>query len=258
MNNQFQDPNQAAATPPQQPAWPPTMSDQSAPPVGDNIVPTVQTTMSQEPNQPLAMETPGSGKKTWILVAVLVILVILGFLILASFQGWISLGGIEKIWGGGSDTSTTATTNNTTVPTTPTYPNDTTRKTDLANLKTALKKYYQANQTYPTAAVIQKTSDANNALTTLAPTFIAQIPVDPMSPTNYYGYKSDGKTFELTSILEDRTDPAGIQTGNFFIYKVTDTSVETPTASSAGSGTTTTTPTTPTTTTTPTPSTSIE
>lgn len=194
--------------------------------------------------QPVGMG-PAQGGKSWILIIILVVVLILGVLFFASWQGWISLGGLEKLW-----TKTTPTTEPiTTTPVPTANANDLVRKQDLTSLKDALKKYYLANQSYPVAETLQKTSDTTNALTVLVPNDIAILPVDPLSPTFYYGYKSDGKTFELTAALEDKTDPAGIQSGSVLIYKVTDISTETPTATTTTNTTTTDTTTTDTTTT---------
>lgn len=243
-----QDPNQPQPVAP--PPWPPAGGDVPIPnaavppdPLAPPVAPAASEPLITEgQSQSLTMETPGSGKKTMVLVIVLIILIILGGVILASFAGWINLGGIEKLWGGGS---TSAPSTETTTPTTPTptttNQNDLQRKTDLANIKTALKKYYQAKQAYPEATAVQKTSDTDTALKVLVPDYLTQVPVDPLSPQNYYGYKSDGKTFELTAVLEDTTDPAGIKTGNIYLYKVTDSSAETLSASSSSSATTSTT-----------------
>jgi len=183
--------------------------------------------------QPPGQSTP-SGSKTWILWIILLILFILGGLFFASWEGWISVGGLEKYW---KKTSAPAATT-TTPPVNTATQNDNIRKADLGNIKDALKKYYQANQSYPIASTLQKTSDPGNVLAILVPTYIAKLPVDPLSPSYFYGYTSDGKTFQITARLEDKTDPSGIQSGTLYIYKVTDTSTETPTSTSNSSSST--------------------
>ena len=186
--------------------------------------------------QPVGME-PAKGKSSLILIIVLVIILILGGLVFASWEGWINLGSIQNLWKKSSTTTTTTPVSTTT--TTTTNANDQQRKTDLANLKSALAKYYQANQSYPVAATLQKTLDPNNVLAVLIPTYISKLPTDPLSPTYYYGYLSDGKTYTITAVLEDKTDPTGIQQGTNYIYKVTNTSTETPSASSSSTSTST-------------------
>ncbi len=187
---------------------------------------------------------PGGRKSSLPLIIILAILVILGGLFLASWMGWISLFGLEKLWGGGTKTTTPVTT--TTTPTTSSTANvnDAKRKEDLASLKTALKAYYTANQKYPIAATTEKSSDSV-ALKALVPDYLSALPLDPLSPTYYYGYKStDGLSFELTAALEDKTDPSGITAGSIFLYKVTDQSGETSGSSSSTIAPTTTTTTT--------------
>ena len=222
MNNQFgnQPPGGFQPPPPPPPGGPFEQPGQQQPPPPPP--PGYQQPTGMQP-------ASGGGGKTWILIIVLMIILIAGGLVFASWQGWISLGGIEKLW---KKTPTPTTT------TTPTKTEselakerDATRKEDLGKIKDALKKYYQANQAYPEAKTVQKTSDPNCILaSTLVPTYLDKLPVDPSSPTYYYGYISDDKTFELTAVLEDQTDASGIQVGTLFLYKVTDTSVETPTS----------------------------
>lgn len=220
--------------------WPQDNSSPQTP--FENTTPTAPTVGTPPPmtddNQPLVMESPQSSGSLWILVGILAILLIAGGLVLASWQGWISLGGIEKLWGGGQTTTTnsTNTNNNTNTATPKVNANDTKRKSDLAKIKAALLKYYNEKQTYPVAEGQIKTIDPSNILTTtLVPNYLSVMPADPVA-SKYYGYESDGKSFELNAVLEDKTDPAGIMVGTIFLYKVTDTSTE----STAGSSNTTT------------------
>lgn len=231
---------QQAQPAPQQPMGGSGPFEQQAPPQGQGGLNQQNASFGY---QPTGMEQPQeSGGKTWILIGVLLVILIVGGLVFASWEGWISLGGIEKLWKK-SDTTTVETP--TTIPTeSTTNANDVIRKADLAKIKAALAKYYQANQAYPIATVMVKTADVSNVLTALVPTYLTKLPVDPLSPTKYYGYKSDGKSYELTTALEDLTDPAGIKTGTVVIYKVTNTSTETPTTTTTETTTTNTTDTT--------------
>jgi len=247
-------------TPPVTPVTPsgPTMADVSgagtpsgwAPPTTPGTTPDTAgsaaaspTTGSIDPiGQPLGQtqemypvnQPESGGSKTIILIVILAILVIAGGLVLAAWQGWVKIPFLNNLFAGTGQTTDQPA--ETPVPVVNT--NDAKRKTDLSNIKVALKAYYQAKQTYPVAAVSQKTSDLNNALTALVPDYITTLPVDPLSPVNYYSYVSDGKTFTLTCALEDRTDSSGRAAGNYYIYTVTDTSVETPTSGSSSTGTT--------------------
>jgi len=226
--------------PPQQPGTP--VSPPASPNRGESQGGPFETPPMAEPNsggqgfQPTSAEPPRGGGKTWILIVILLVFLIAGGLVFTSWMGWISLGGLEKYWKKTETANTTQeTTQTTSTSNTNTYTanaNDSTRKIDLSNIKTALKKYYQANQSYPVATTSQKTLDPSCVLTKLVPNDLAKLPVDPLSPTYYYAYTSDGKTFELTAVLEDNTDPAGIKVNEtLYIYKVTDSSTETTSSS---------------------------
>ena len=236
-NSPFETPNQ---NPPAQPSgWTPQQTPPPAPmPAAGNTyetpaMPDITGPMEPIPGPDEMYEPEGPKSNGWLFI-ILGILVVIGGIILASWMGWLDF---AKLFNFSSKTATTDTTLTETPTETPTTPvvnaNDAQRKTDLANLKTALAQYFNDHQAYPTAATIQKTSDANTALKALVPTYIVQLPVDPLSPNNYYGYQSDGKSFQLSAVLEDTTDTSGIQVGNYFLYKVTDTSVETPVAAPA-------------------------
>lgn len=198
------------------------VQQQSGNPGQFQMPPNATDQMGQYQQSEMEPQQHSSGK-TWMLIILLVIILILGGLVFASFEGWISLGPVDKLLGKGvkvtEETSTTTTTSN----------NDATRKTDLVKIKDALKSYYQANQSYPVSEVVDKTNDPKSVLTVLIPTYLPALPTDPIS-TQYYGYTSDGKTFTLTAVLDDTTDPTGVKAGNYYLYKVTDTSTEAPTA----------------------------
>lgn len=182
--------------------------------------------------QPTPSEPAHNSSKTWILIIILLVILILGGVVFSAWEGWISLGPLDKYLGKSTTTTTTpevtAVTNN-----------DATRKSDLTKIKDALKKYYQANQKYPISLTVDKTSSPNSVLRVLVPADITALPSDPVS-TNYYGYKSDGTTFELTAVLDDTTDTSGTKVGNYYLYKITDSSVETPASTSSTTPSTTT------------------
>lgn len=225
-NGQFQMPPQAAPTQPAPPSAP--NPNQGNGPF-EQPTPTTNPVNNYQPST-MQQQPPHGGGKTWVWIIILLIVLVLAGLFFASYEGWISLGGLEKYWKKEAETTTETITK----PVDTTTVNDNTRKSDLAKIKDALKKYYQANQSYPTALTLQKTADADNALTVLVPTYIAKLPVDPLSPSYYYGYASDGKTFELTARLQDTTDPSAIKASDtIYIYKVTDSSTETPTSTNS-------------------------
>lgn len=179
---------------------------------------------------PVMMEPAGPKSNVWLFV-VLGILIIVGLGVVASMLGWINFG---SLLGMGKPTPSVVIAPSPTASVI-TNKNDEKRKADVANLKTQLQKYYRDKQSYPIAPTMEKTSDANSALkTALVPNYLADLPLDPLSPNSFYGYKStDGKSYELTAALEDITDPSCIQTGNVCIYKVTDISTETPSSNTA-------------------------
>lgn len=110
---------------------------------------------------------------------------------------------------------------------------DQTRKEDLKKIQSALEQFYQSYQRYPLASELSKTNQAGNILDQelVAGGFMAELPKDPQEPTYYYGYRSDGQTYELTSILENGNDPEAISISGFFIYKITSPKQELPDSS---------------------------
>lgn len=182
------------------------------------------------------------SKMSYIFIIILVVILIIGILMFGVWKGWFSLGGFGGAKTSPSPSSTsspvispmissaispTGSPSAVTSPSTVSNVNDVTRKNDLASLKNALKKYYAEKTSYPVANTSIKTSDKTSVLyQALAPAYLESLPDDPMTPQNYYGYKSDGINFELTAVLEDKSDPAGAQVGSYYIYKVTDSSAE--------------------------------
>lgn len=166
----------------------------------------------------------GGSSGSWLYIVLLTILLALAIVVFLSWKGWINLGGVEKLWGGAAATPTPMAS---WAPSAEPVPdsNDAIRKKDLASIQLALKKYYADNGNYPVSAVEVKTSDSQSILAqALIPTYMSILPDDPLAPQYYYGYKSDGRTFELTCVLEDSTDTAGVPMGNLNIYTVTDSS----------------------------------
>ncbi len=182
-------------------------------------------------NSPVMMESASPKSNIWLYVG-LAVIVVAGLFFLGNSMGWFgtALGGKAKIAASPSPSLSPIPT--VSVPVIVINRNDAIRKTDMVNLKTALNKYYNAKQSYPTSISISKTSDIDTPLKALVPDYISSLPIDPLSPTYYYGYKSaDGKTFELTAVLEDKSDQAGTFVGSYFLYIVTDYSQETPLSS---------------------------
>jgi hypothetical protein len=96
---------------------------------------------------------------------------------------------------------------------------DSQRKADLASIAKGLESFHSVQGRYPQTNGTEKISATSGILfTALVPTYLVALPLDPNDPTNYYGYVSDGVTYTLSSVLEDKTDAAGKQVGNNFLY----------------------------------------
>lgn len=96
---------------------------------------------------------------------------------------------------------------------------DSQRKADLASIAKALEGYQAVLGKYPKASGTEKVLSTSGTLySALVPTYLATIPLDPNDPTNYYGYESNGTTYKLSSVLEDKTDASGKQVGSNFLY----------------------------------------
>jgi len=190
------------------------------------------------PNQPSGpLPEEGGPRSPWatiMLMFILLVILILGVLIFISWKGWISLGGIEKLWGGGKTSpsptisaSPIASPSPETSPQITTNINDQTRKSDLSSIKTSLELYYADNNKFPESPTIIKTSDTGSVLAqALVPKYLNKLPDDPLTPRFYYGYESDGQTFELTCVLEDKTDLEGTLIGQYYIYTLEGISIE--------------------------------
>ena len=98
---------------------------------------------------------------------------------------------------------------------------DTKRKADLASIAKALESSRGATGKYPVSQASEKiAASAGTLYSSLVPTYLTILPIDPKSPTNYYGYKSDGSSYTLTCVLEDTTDTSGKMVGSVFLYSL--------------------------------------
>lgn len=97
--------------------------------------------------------------------------------------------------------------------------NDAKRLADLTTVKAALEQYKSDFGLFPLSKERSKSSDANFVLKgSLVPKYIAAIPTDPAGGASYYGYTSDGFSFTLTSVLDDKNSPGAIA-GNGYYYQ---------------------------------------
>jgi hypothetical protein len=190
----------------------------------------------QEPGQvPGAPQKPG-GSKWLIIVLVIVVVLALGGLTIAYMKDYISLPFLDKLLGReqATEETTPAETQETA------FPEDQQRKGDLVQIKGALEKYFEENQSYPIAKKLEKTFDVKSAsYKALVPKYLNEMPIDPVSPTKFYGYQSsDGTSFKLSAVLDNLDDPEGVKKGDLTLYILTNLSeVESSNTTEGTSGT---------------------
>lgn len=93
------------------------------------------------------------------------------------------------------------------------------RISDLDSISLMLWHYKEKNGIYPTSgSVVDLSKDKVVASLIESANNGKKIPTDPTGKY-YYGYKSDGETYELSAVLEDKNDKRCVVEGNFCIYK---------------------------------------
>lgn len=98
---------------------------------------------------------------------------------------------------------------------------DNQRKLDLAEIARAIEEYAKFNKgEYPVTVGYEKISDKNNVLNQILRRdgYLTKEYADPSSGASFYGYKSDGKSYELTAVLENKNDISCMNIGNYCIY----------------------------------------
>jgi type II secretory pathway pseudopilin PulG len=78
------------------------------------------------------------------------------------------------------------------------------RYNDLSRLQNAIELYYGDYGSYPSSSAWQSICNNPNWIPGLVPNYIDSLPTDPLSCSGGYGYyyKSDGRDYKLTAILE--------------------------------------------------------
>ena len=200
----------------------PSVPPASPPPSGPlSPPPTPPPTNFEPPHRPIV---------PFLLMIFLSLIVVMAILVFFSWKGWIKIG--QNFWHKSTPTPTASPTSSISLtPSNAASPeiianvNDQIRKKDLENLQDALKLYFVEKGNYPsTDSVLIKTSDSNSVLAqALVLKYLEKLPDDPLAPSDFYGYKSDGTSFELTCVLEDTSDPDGARSGNLYLYKITNT-----------------------------------
>lgn len=94
---------------------------------------------------------------------------------------------------------------------------DTQRKEDLSDLGSALNAYKSDHGSYPSVEGTVQTINSSILFNALVPKYLTKMPVDPLAHTYWYGYSSNGISYQLTSVAEDYTD-SGAQKGQSYYY----------------------------------------
>ena len=104
----------------------------------------------------------------------------------------------------------------------PKQKNDAKRKADLSQIMLALEMYNSDFDKYPVSKGLEKINDANCVLYKILEPYLSKLPVDQKDPEYWYGYKSNGKTYELTARLENLEDESCVTQNGVCLYKCKD------------------------------------
>ena len=100
---------------------------------------------------------------------------------------------------------------------------DNQRVKDISDIGYAIDEYAKYNRNeYPITNGYEKISDENSYIYKLLRQdgYLKKNYMDPLSGSRFYGYRSDGKSYELTAAFEDANDPRCEPVGNLCIYVV--------------------------------------
>jgi len=158
---------------------------------------------------------PALGKSNKLLYVVVIIAVV-------------AIGGYSVYSITGSKSKTTPSITNSS-PVTPsgeavsTQSPDQRRKNDLYVIQQALFSYYaNSGSKYPVALEMVFLNTPGNILeTSLVPEYLGSLPADPDTTKNYAYKSADGTKFELTAILDDKSDQEAVLSGDRAILTVT-------------------------------------
>lgn len=109
------------------------------------------------------------------------------------------------------------------------------RISDLNQLRTAIGLYFSETGSYPsTGGILERITEETKRNSALCKALVYEYPVsggavladcptDPLGPPAFYGYRSDGRTYELTAALEDPECDVGgvVRAGSLCLYRVT-------------------------------------
>lgn len=99
---------------------------------------------------------------------------------------------------------------------------DAKRKADLTKIAIALEDLATATKpfSYPNTNNQVVRLDKEESIRQALSPYLKKLPSDPLDPDRYYGYKSDGRSFRLSAVLENVSDPTGRQDGDLYLLIV--------------------------------------
>jgi len=190
------------------------------------VAPQSQPDFTQGPEgaAPGQVQPPKPGGSKVLPILLIILILIIGGVALAYFMNWISLPFLDNLLGREQPTEEIAPLEEE-AEVSP-YPEDDQRKNDLAQIKSALEKYFEDNQKYPVARKLENSSESTSVVyKALVPNYLETMPTDPLSPSKYYGYQSaDGTSFELSAVLDNPDDAEGVKRGDLNLYILTNVS----------------------------------
>lgn len=98
---------------------------------------------------------------------------------------------------------------------------DNQRVKDLAEISAAIDEFAKFNKgIFPETGGYEKISEEDNYVFKLLRRngYLKKIYKDPLSGSYFYGYKSNGNSYELTASLEDREDVRCVRSGELCIF----------------------------------------
>lgn len=100
---------------------------------------------------------------------------------------------------------------------------DNQRVKDIGDISFAIDEYAKFNKNeYPVTNGYEKISDENSNVYKLLSQdgYLKKNYQDPLPGSYFYGYRSDGKSYELTAALEDSNDLRCKNIGNYCVYSI--------------------------------------
>ncbi len=100
---------------------------------------------------------------------------------------------------------------------------DASRKAGLASIAILLEAYKKDhNNRYPESSGLDRIIGTNKVgvlYSSLVPRYTPTLSYDP-NPNSFYGYHSDGTTYQLSAVLENPRDPECVLEGSLCIYRI--------------------------------------